>query len=906
MTQPELTVILTHEHTDFDALASLLAASLLFPGALPVLPGQLNRNVRDFLALYKNQFPFYQAKELPRVAINHLIVVDTRSANLPKGVRNDAAWLVIDHHRTAPALAEARSATAHSELWHAAVGANTTLLVEKLVEQHIDLTPAQVTLLALGIHEDTGSLTYAATTHRDGRALAWLMEPERGLNLEVLRQFLRHPLSEAQRALLETLIDQSEFFEMAGHRVVIASAQAPDFTDELSTLAHRLRDIHEADAIFLVVGLGEMVQVVARSTTDGLDVGAIARGLGGGGHARAAAAPVHHADLEAVRNQISALLATHSQPAVTVRHIMTIGRPQLFSPELTIHEAYELMRRYGHEGYPVVAQTVEGGEQLLGVITRREVDRAMNHGLTERRVRSLMQPGQITVRAYDSIAILRKTMIESGWGQVPVVDEAGKIIGIVTRTDLIKLWDEHTPPERHASEIDQRLRATLSSAQIALLKLIGQEVDQMDFAVYLVGGFVRDLLLNGANARNGALDIDIVIEGDAAAFAQRMQMRYGGRVVIHKRFGTAKWLLNDPALPVDWRTLCAALVLEDGAAQIASQLPAHLDFVTARTEFYTAPTVLPTVELSNIKLDLHRRDFTINTLACCLNPDRWGELLDFYGGLPDLRNGLVRVLHSLSFVDDPTRILRAVRYEQRFGFQIEARTEELLQDAVELLERVTPARIRHEIERILQEAAPERVLQRLAQLGGLAQIHPALRVDEWVNVQFSRLRTALEQPTANPSLRQAPLDLLYWGLLTLRLPSQAHTDLTVRLGLRGETQQVMSGLQRLQENLPRLDDPHLPPSQLVDILDKVVPVAQALFLLTDPAPLVAERIRRYAAVWQTIRPQLTGADLQALGLPPGPLYSTILSALRTARLDGQISTREQEIALTQQMAQAAR
>ncbi len=155
-------------------------------------------------------------------------------------------------------------------------------------------------------------------------------------------------------------------------------------------------------------------------------------------------------------------------------------------------------------------------------------------------------------------------------------------------------------------------------------------------------------------------------------------------------------------------------------------LPAHLDFVSARTEFYTAPTVLPTVESGSIKLDLHRRDFTINTLALCLNPDRWGQLLDFYGGLADLRAGLIRALHSLSFVDDPTRILRAVRYEQRFGFQIEPRSLELMADALDLLDSVTAARIRHELERILHEADPERYLKRLDALGVLAHIHPAL------------------------------------------------------------------------------------------------------------------------------------------------------------------------------------
>jgi tRNA nucleotidyltransferase (CCA-adding enzyme) len=500
----------------------------------------------------------------------------------------------------------------------------------------------------------------------------------------------------------------------------------------------------------------------------------------------------------------------------------------------------------------------------------------------------------VTVRPADSIPTLRKAMIESGWGQIPVVDEGGKIIGIVTRTDLIKLWDENEPPERHAAEIDRRLRSGLAPAQLALLQLIGQEVARLDYTVYVVGGFVRDLLLNGVSQRLRAFDLDIVIEGDAIAFARRMQELYGGRVVTHKRFGTAKWLLDDEAEPVDWAQLKVALGGNDAALPAGLHLPPHLDFVTARTEFYTAPTVLPTVELSNIKLDLHRRDFTINTLAFCLNPDRWGELLDFYGGLNDLEQGLVRVLHSLSFVDDPTRILRAVRYEQRFDFVIEPRTLELLQDATELLDRVTPARIRHELERILQETTPERAFKRLAELAILPHIHPALTVDEWLEEQFARLRRALQHDPVDPQLAHEPIERLYWGLLVMRLPGSVHGELQERLSLRKETQELMTGLHLLQTQRATLADPLLPPSQIVAILDRIDLVAQALFLITDGEPLLNERLHRYASEWRHIRPTLTGDDLQRLGLPRGPRYSQILTELRAARLNGLIQTRADE------------
>lgn len=921
MTAHTYSVILTHEHTDFDALASLLGAALLFADTIPVLPYQLNRNVSEFLALYRNQFPFVEAKELLRGSITQVILVDTRKANLPKGIRESTRFQIIDHHSLETTVPTGW------QLWSDTVGANTTMLVEKLIERQMELTPVQATLLALGIHEDTGSLTYSTTTYRDVAALAWLMQPARGVNLQVLSQFLQHPLSEGQRSLLQLLIDQSNFHEIEGHNIVIACAKAPDYESELSTLAHRLRNFHECDALFLVVELGDMVQVVARSSTSSIDVGAVARQLGGGGHTRAAAASVHDRTLSQISDEILRLLGQQEHTTITVRQIMSIGRPQIMAPDQSIDEVSVLMRRYGHEGFPVV-ESAGGVERLLGVITRREADRAINHGLGDATVQRFMQAGQVTVRPDDSVQRLRRRMIESSWGQIPVVDDHGKIIGIVTRTDLIKLWDGEPATKERKAEIDKRLHTLLAPAQYRLLQRIGAEVDEMDFAVYIVGGFVRDLLLNGDQRDVAALDMDIVIEGDAIAFAEQIQAQYGGRIVVHHRFGTAKWLLSEAAHPIlidsllaptegdrvasgSTDSLSGADLLGDGEPHdnalptilaTADALPDHLDFVTARTEFYTAPTVLPTVERGSIKLDLHRRDFTINTLALCLNPDRWGELLDFYGGMPDLRDGVVRVLHSLSFVDDPTRILRAVRYEQRFDFRIGTRTLELLRDAIELLERVSPARIRHELDRILEERTPEKTLRRLDELGVLQQIHPALQIDDWVVSQFMAIRTlsATEQP--HVPLPAEPLGRLYWGLWVLRTPPDLHRALAERLGLRSETQRLMSGLAAIYINRVALAEQTLQPSEAVQILDKSTEDAIALYRALDIEPALTPTLTRYIEAWQHVRPTLDGRALHALGIPRGPIYGRILAAIRSALLDGQIRTQDEEIALAQTMA----
>ena len=294
---------------------------------------------------------------------------------------------------------------------------------------------------------------------------------------------------------------------------------------------------------------------------------------------------------------------------------------------------------------------------------------------------------------------------------------------------------------------------SLPSELLTRLKQVAATAHEMNFTLYLVGGPVRDLLLGRPN-----FDLDLVVEGDAVALAERLAKTHGGRVHSHSRFGTAKWIIAD----------------EPGLSTYAGMhAPGALDLISARTEFYEYPTALPAVERSSIKLDLQRRDFTINTMAICLDPDRFGQLLDPFGGRQDLERGLIRVLHNFSFIEDPTRILRAVRFEQRFGFRIESRSAELVAGAVDLLDNVSGDRLRHELFAILDEPEPERYLMRLQELGALAKIHRSLKIDEGISDQFRRLRADGPGVTA----------LDYLAVLTRALPRVNTLEVASRLKL---------------------------------------------------------------------------------------------------------------------------
>lgn len=854
--------ILTHNNADFDAVASLLATHLLYPDYRPVLPHLMHRSASEFTALYQNGLPFTPAEDMRAKDIADIILVDTQQIPQLKGLRRSLPLRIIDHH---PLAADYGVDHPHQI---EPVGATTTLLVEHMQDAGMHLESLPATLLMLGIYEDTGSLTYPTTTPRDIRAAAWLLEQHAAL--DTVRRFLTPTMSPEQFALYDFLLTASETRTINGYRITLGTAVRDHDVSGISHVAHRLRDTLDADALILVIEMPRYVQITARSTVDAIDVSVVARAFSGGGHARAAAAAVAEGRAAEISNTIWDMLPDLVRPPVTVGDLMSKG-VRTVSPDARIVDLVSEMRRVGHEGYPVVDKQ----DKVVGLLTRRDADRAVEHGLSGATARDVMIAGAVTLSPGDAVQSLEQLIVDSGWGQIPVT-ENGRLVGIVTRTDLIKHWAQTHPPAlpRYERVDDARINEVLGRETAALIDLIAAAAQEHWLSVYMVGGVVRDLLLDRPN-----YDIDFVVEAGGALtgieFARTLEARFGGHLSSYEPFGTAKWRIDE-------RVAQAVGVPPES-------LPHHIDFATSRNEFYQHPTALPTVYAGSIKLDLLRRDFTINTLAVQISPAyAEGRVIDFYGGLNDLRSQHVRVLHSLSFVDDPTRVLRAVRFARRLNFTIEPRTAELIQTSLPMLRRITGERLRNELTLLMQEKRPEDALLELQVRGALTAIHADFVVDPRVSAYLQRARR-LRGTWEGESF---DLTALNWHLTLAHIPAAALPAVCERLLFSvSDTRSLLDTAVLVQQ--PGLLVRDAPPSQISARLDGMSAVALlAGWIITED-----DRLRRYYRDWRHVRPQTNGHSLRALGLEPGPQYRRILERLRAAWLDGEVSSAEQEDAL---------
>ena len=857
-----MNVVISHEGTDFDALASMFAVSKLYPGTRIIIGGSVNRNVRRFLTLYGTFFDYSIEKELDWKSVKKIWVVDTsspsRSGKAEELIQTgEVSFAVYDHHPETPDGLKGEQVVVQS------TGACTTLLVELIKKQTLPLNSLEATLLILGIYEDTGSLTFPTTTARDLQAAAFLIE--HGAKLSAIPDYVNMQLTNEQRDVLKLMVNSLTVVEVNGIQVHFTAVQVKDYVDGVSFLVHKLMDLEEINVLFSLFDMENKVYVIARSRLEEIDVSTITAGLNGGGHKSAASASIRGSSLEDVRKKIISMMK-RSFSFTRAADIMSTPVKTIHR-ESSINEAYLTLIRSGFSGLPVVDD--EG--TLVGIIARRDMEKAIHHGLQNAPVKSFMSPQIIGVSTRDSIYTIRNLMVENDIGRVPVI-KSGKPIGIITRSDLLRVFHQKeniVVNELTRLNVSESVFAHFPAADLELINLISGFARRIGVRTYLVGGVVRDIILGVPNH-----DLDLVVEGDAIEFSQNLNRLINGKVVAYPPFGTSVIFLKDKK---------------------------RIDFASARKEFYRFPGAAPDVEYSDLKKDLFRRDFTLNAMAISIYPDNWGELFDFFGGYRDLRNKILRVLHPLSFVDDPARSIRAVRFEKKYGFHIEPFTMSLLKQTIRknLLESIKPDRLKEEIQFILELPQYYRYLERLYQLDMIPSILPGCiwkreYADRFVAVEKRLLELRIDFRIDRFLYQLTPLfddfDIKQISSLQKRLALSRHF-----------TQKVLSYHLQKNEFISIMGKKDLRPSEAY-LRCCSIPLEFLYYLLSvyPEENVVHQRINHYLKEWINIKTILKGSDLKEMGIEAGPHYAKMLSELKLAKIDGFARTRFEEEQLIKQ------
>ncbi|HBE56215.1 MAG TPA: poly(A) polymerase [Cyanobacteria bacterium UBA11366] len=665
--------------------------------------------------------------------------------------------------------------------------------------------------------------------------------------------------------------------------------------------------------------------IIGRTRIEGTNLNELFQPFGGGGHSQAAAVNLREVNpLEIIEQFIERIKYQIPQP-LTARELMS-SPVRTIRPETTISEAQRILLRYGHSGLSVVDET----DNLVGIISRRDLDLALHHGFSHAPVKGYMTRNVKTINPLTSLPEIESLMVTYDIGRLPVLENS-ELVGIVTRTDVLRQLHQkeseewrvgsgknYCPlPMTNLSSRITNLEQRLAPGLWQLLIQAAAEAEKRGWHLYLVGGAVRDLLLADENKSILLNDIDLVVDGfhksgDAGAgvrLAKALRKHYPKvRLEIHGAFQTAALLWhNDPKLGSLW-----------------------VDIATARTEFYPYPAANPEVEASSIRQDLYRRDFTINAIALRLtdirksytsptlaqddreiistqpplsgspNPKHDLPLLDFFGGLLDLRSRHIRVLHPNSFIEDPTRIYRAVRFAVRLGFEIESQTEGYIRYALAsgVYERSlannnkAPAlqtRLKQELKYILQAPYWQRALQLLGDLEALRCLHPRLHLDEQLWWRIRLVERWLRRFDPSETLRHWEIRL---EVLIAHLAPEERSKVAQNLQMPLDSIQRLENLENAQNEVTKSLPRCRLPCEFVRLLRQYNRGMLVLIAVHSPR-IIRRKIWQYFTIWANIKPLINGNELKQMGYKPSPRFKEILEALLDATLNGIIGDEEE-------------
>jgi tRNA nucleotidyltransferase (CCA-adding enzyme) len=820
----DVRLVITHEQPDFDALASVALATVLYPGAVGAVGGQLDGNLTEWLRLYRDQVALVAAESVDLDQVRSLVVVDTAERGrvgrfTPLLTRVPVT--VYDHH-PAPSDPIPSVSGLREE-----VGATVTLLCRRLEAEGVMLAAPIATVALLGLHEDTGDLTFDHVTADDHRAAAYLFGC--GAQLDVVRRFRSGGIPAELTGARAKLLLEAELCSVHGRRIAIGCLPAGRYVHGVSALAGELLRESEADAAIVLAPMDGKTLLFARAEAH-VDVAcALQSAFAGGGHARAAFArtPLEPA---AARTRLLAALHSCVTPPRRARDIMS--RPvRTVAADARLAEARELLALHHHNGMPVV----DAQGRLVGVISRRDIDHALRHQLGDAAVAGFMTRPAITAPPDATLQELENLILAHDIGRLPIVIGTS-LAGIVTRTDLVRARHPAPAPRAPAERV---LRGLPEGAR----EVVAQAVALAGAAhLYLVGGSVRDGLLGV-----GTSDLDFVVEGMRAAdLARALQGRLGGSLALHPTFGTATV------------TLTNGLVV---------------DLTGARSEAYDYPGALPSVREGDLAADLARRDFSVNAVALRLHPEPL-VLIDPFGGVADLEARRLRVLHPLSFVEDPTRLVRGARLAGRLGLRFDADTVAKAEGALRprVVANVSGQRLRAELELTLHEARVAPALRQLDGIGALGGLYGFVLNDAAISALDEVWGEGARREATPPAAPDAQAYLL---VLLASTPDAAAQRALARFHWP----------QRLAQMRERIRAAHVRSGPLTHAqLTAFDPSARRALGALAPHHRDALRAFEHAAP----EPRLRGRDVVSLGLAPGPAVGRVLSLVDEARARGDV------------------
>lgn len=866
-------IITSHINADFDAIASMLAAQKLYPDSVILFPGSQEKNLRDFF-IRSTSYLFNMAdpKTIDFSAVEKLVVVDTKQqSRIPQieGLlkKKELTIDIYDHHPNMPG-----DLRADIEITDTSAGSTTTILCRIMRDKQIRPSPEEATIMAMGIYEDTGLFTYSSTSEEDFIQAGFLLSC--GASLDTVVQMVVKEIKSEQVTWLNELLNEITVHTINGLDIHISVISSPSYVNDLASIVQKVVRMENLNIFFAIVLMGNKINIIARNRIPEVDVGKILSRFGGGGHSYAASAKVDNQTLAQVELNLIECLKNEVKSIQVAKHLMS--SPAITtSPDETCKQAGARMTRYNINTLLVVEPKTKA---YLGYISRQIIEKALFHQLSHLPVSDYMDPETVSIASDADVSQIEKIIVDGKHRILPVIEQ-GRINGVITRTDLLNYLVQHNKavdssdadlsPKRHAKErhIENILYQRLDNHIKDLLKKIGIIGKELGFNLYVVGGFVRDLLLG-----RSIDDIDVVVEGDGIEFARVYAKKEGCRVNTHKKFGTAVIIYPD-------------------------QL--KIDVASARLEYYQTPAALPIVEKSSIKRDLARRDFTINTLAISLHPDNFGTMIDYFGANRDLKDKTIRTIHNLSFVEDPTRIFRAIKFSNRFGFKIGKVTDGLIKNALKIdsFKNLSGLRVLNELKQIFEEDNPIPAIKSLEAYGLEKVIHPRLVIIPKTYQLLESVNKILSWHDLLYMDEVYPRWAVYFMALLNRSSYQETTEICTRLKVPLKEQDLF--LKRRFKAEKKLQLIESVAAYTKQDLYWLLIHFKTEYILYMMALTQSEEIRKDISNFYThqrmIKPFVKGRDLLALGIKPGPVFSKILNQILDAKLDGDLNTKKEEM-----------